>query len=196
MAVKEYKQIDLETGIILDTCLFDVDKEYADEEGNLFKLPLPEDYVEGWGAYRQLFNPVYDFELQDWTETKPQEEIVQHERQLKDAELNELCRQSILAGFTHTIDGIEYQFSYDSEAQQNFTDAMTALGQGLIQSIGWTVKKEGEYTRIQITPEIMNELKIVILMHKDSNISKYRDVLMKAVTEAQTVEEVRAVSWE
>jgi hypothetical protein len=59
----------------------------------------------------------------------------------------------------------------------------------------WTVRKNGEYTRIPINKAIMNELTIAILLHKDSNISKYRDFLMPLVNSATTVEEINAIKW-
>lgn len=113
----------------------------------------------------------------------------------KDIELNQACQGAILAGFFHTINEVDYWFSYDKEAQGNFSDAQSLLSDDLVEEIIWTVKQDGVYTRIPITKDIMQELKMVILRHKTGNISKYRDVLMKVVNEAQTVEEVEAVSW-
>lgn len=183
MALKEFHKIDLETGIRLDVCLFDDVKE------------VPTEYKEGW-AGRAFYNPVWSFELNDWVDAMPMEYVLDEARKSKDEELNLECKKAILYGFTHTIDGIEYHFSYDAEAQQNFSDAITAFRDGLIKSLGWTVRVNGEYSRIQITPEIMDELKIVILMHKDSHISRYRDELMPLVNEAQTVEEIEQVRWD
>ncbi|MEH7117222.1 DUF4376 domain-containing protein [Neobacillus vireti] len=120
---------------------------------------------------------------------------LQRAKDKKDIELNQACKESILAGFSHVINGIEYWFSYDKEAQQNFSDAKQAFNDGLIESINWTVKQDGEYTRIPITNAIMQELSLVILKHKDRNISKYRDELMPQLKAAKTVEEVQALSW-
>lgn len=189
--LKEYHQIDLETGIILDVCLFN--DEIVGKDGTVTKIPIPEDYKEGWTE--RMFSPVYDLDNDCWKESKPLEEILQEQRILKDRELNDACQEAILAGFKHTINGIEYEFSYDKEAQGNFSDAQSILSDGLIAELLWTVKQDGEYTRIPINKTIMDELKLVILLHKTSNISKYRDKLMPLVESASSVEEVEAVIW-
>lgn len=182
MALKEYHKIDLETGMILDVSLFDDIED------------VPEDYKLGWGE-RQMFSPIWSFEHNDWIESKPFSEILQVYRDAKDFELNQACNDTILAGFDYEIDGVLYHFSYDKEAQQNFTDAQTILSDGLVQELMWTVQKDGEYTRIPINKAVMDKLKVVIMMHKTSCISKYRDVLMKIVNEAQTIEEIESVTW-
>lgn len=121
--------------------------------------------------------------------------VLERERRKKDLELNKACNAAIVYGFTHTIEGIEYHFSYDIEAQGNFRDAQTVLSKGVVEEITWTVRKDGEYTRIPITKEIMDELTLVILQHKDNNISKYRDFLMPLVNQSEEVEEIRSITW-
>jgi hypothetical protein len=41
----------------------------------------------------------------------------------------------------------------------------------------------------------MDTLTLTILQHKDSNVSKYRDVLLPQVNSASTVDEVNAIIW-
>ncbi|MNC82499.1 hypothetical protein D3C75_1360350 [compost metagenome] len=60
----------------------------------------------------------------------------------------------------------------------------------------WTVKKDGEYARIPITKDIMDELSIAILEHKSNNVSKYRDFLMVIVNSATTIEEINSITWD
>jgi hypothetical protein len=189
MALKEYHKIDLQTGIRLDVCLFDDEK--VDAEGNL--IPIPDDYRLGWGE--GIHNPVWSFELNSWIEGKTEQEFLDEARISKDAELNLACKNSILSGFTHVINGIEYWFSYDAEAQANFQGAVTVFDKGLATSINWTVKKDGQYVRIPITPADLDGLLVTILLHKDRNVTKYRDELMPRVISAQTPDEVRAVLW-
>lgn len=121
--------------------------------------------------------------------------ILEEERKKKDLELNKACNAAIVHGFSHQIEGVEYHFSYDIEAQGNFRDAQTVLGLGIVTEITWTVKKDGEYARIPITKPIMDELTLVILQHKENNISKYRDFLMPIVNDATTIEEIQQVIW-
>lgn len=122
--------------------------------------------------------------------------VLQDAKTKKDAELNQACQDSILAGFSHVINDEEYWFSYDKEAQGNFTDAQTILSDGLMSEIMWTVKKDGKYTRLAISKATMDELKIVILLHKTNNISRYRDELMPLVESALSIEEVQKITWE
>ena len=180
----EFHKVDLSTGERLDVVLIDVNNEV-----------IPEDCKEGWGNLT-LFDPIFDFTINGWVDNKPEEEILAHYRELKDWELNKACEQSILAGFTHTIDGVEYQFSYDMQAQTNFGDSRALLNDGVIAQVPWTVKQDGKYTRISITKEIMDALTLTILMHKTDKISRYRDELLPRVTNAKTVAEIKAVTWE
>lgn len=113
----------------------------------------------------------------------------------KEQELNKACQQAILYGFTHVIDGIEYHFSFDMEAQFNFQGSQTLFSNGMIDEIMWTVRKEGEYTRVKLTKLTMDELTLAILKHKDSNISKFRDSLMPLVKGATSLDELSLISW-
>lgn len=120
-------------------------------------------------------------------------------RENKDAELNTACQKAIIEGFTHKINGQDYWFSFDQEAQSNFQGTRPLLKEGLIQSINWTVRlggKDGEYTRIPIDVNIMDELTIAILMHKDRNISRYRDELLPLVYKAESLPEINAINWD
>lgn len=114
----------------------------------------------------------------------------------KDSELNTACRNAILDGFIHRVNGVDYHFSFDTEAQLNFQGAERLLNGGMTQEILWTVRKDGEYTRIPIDGKIINELVVAILKHKNDNVSKYRDILMPLVESATTIEEVNSISWD
>jgi hypothetical protein len=116
----------------------------------------------------------------------------------KDIELNKACNESILAGFSHIINGVVYWFSYDMEAQGNFRDAKEMLSDGVVLEIPWTVRLggvNGEYARIPINLETIKQLSLVIMEHKTKNISKYRDFLMPIVNDAEEIKEVEDVTW-
>jgi len=113
----------------------------------------------------------------------------------KDLELSNACKDAILRGFKYEINGVDYHFSFDTEAQLNFQGAERLLKEGLVEEILWTVRKDGEYIRIAIDSKIMNELAIAILNHKNNNISKYRDFLMPLVNGAETEEEINSITW-
>jgi hypothetical protein len=122
--------------------------------------------------------------------------LLEEKKKEKIQELDETCNRAIVSGFNHTINGVEYHFSFDIEAQLNFQGAERILSNELVPEVMWTVSRNGEYERIPITKAIMSELTMVILQHKDSNYSKFRDVLMKQVENATTVEEIQAITWE
>jgi hypothetical protein len=117
-------------------------------------------------------------------------------RKNKDDELSRACNKSILDGFVHEIDGVEYFFSYDIEAQINFSDAKEILEDGMFEEIMWTAKKNGEHVRIPINLERFNQIKLSIFKHKANNISKYRDVLLPKVMSASSVKDINSITWE
>jgi len=82
MALKEYYKVDLVTGYPLEVLL--LDDELTDGEGNVISVPV--DMKQGWGGDRGLFNPIYNFEIDDWVEGKPIEEV-EYER-IKISDLN------------------------------------------------------------------------------------------------------------
>lgn len=166
--------------------------------------------ISGWSSTRNIDSEI-EFDIaedHEFLTTSPRKyllingELVKNEQgildraiKLKDIELNESCKQSILSGFDHTLNGIKYHFSFDTEAQLNFQGSKSLLDSGIIQSINWTVTRDGVYERIPVTKEIMDELTFVILMHKDSNVKRYRDKLLPLVMQATTEEEINSINW-
>lgn len=139
------------------------------------------------------------FQNGDWVETITDEELLDPLKKQKDDELNEACKQAILAGFEHVINGQTYWFSYDMEAQGNFRDGRDILKDGIKTEVPWTVRiggVDGEYARIPINLAVMNELTLIIMDHKLEKISKYRDELMPLVDAAERPEDLLAVNWE
>jgi hypothetical protein len=187
---KQFFEVDTDGLLTGETIVINIEGNEQSEETN-----VPHNYFEGWGN-RKIFNAKWDFELGDWVESKPLSEILNHVKSRKDEELNKDCKESILKGFTHTIEGVEYFFSFDPEAQSNFQGVERLFDKGLVTEVTWTVRKSEEYKRIIITKEVMDELTIKILQHKNGNISKYRDYLLPLVHQATTVEEVEGISWD
>jgi len=121
--------------------------------------------------------------------------VLSDKKREKDRELNEACKRCISEGFTHMIDGVEYHFSFDTEAQLNFQGAIFLFAENKVDEIMWTVRRGEVYERIPITKGVMDELALVILQHKDTNIRKYRDTLLPLLNEATTFEEVDSIKW-
>ena len=120
-------------------------------------------------------------------------------KQLKINELNYRCSQTILGYFKYKPVNSEktYLFSYDSEAQSNFTDAFLMVIANAFQSTLWTAHTVDtkEVVRITLVQEDFQQLVAVITQHKNGNIAKFRDELMPRVQNATTKEEVLAIIW-
>ena len=136
------------------------------------------------------------FTLRDGKLIKDDSIVLERAKATKIKELSAACEQSIFDGFTHEVNGIPYHFSFDVEAQFNFHATQTLFNSGMIKDIMWTVKKDDEYTRIQIDKAIMDQLTLAILQHKNGNISKFRDFLEPLVQSATTIEEVNSIKWD
>lgn len=120
-------------------------------------------------------------------------------REKKDRELNMECSKRILEGFIHNIDGVDYWFSYDIEAQLNMQGVKKMLDEGSITSKRWTVRiggKDGEYSRVDVTKPVMDAISLTALQHVDDKVSWYRDVLMPIINNSTSVTEIDAVHWD
>lgn len=124
-------------------------------------------------------------------------------KELKEKQLNYLCSQSILGYFEYSPinqsgEKKEFLFSYDREAQGNFTDSLLAVTAGALTEIPWTahVPDTMEVVRVTLTAQDFQQLVGVIMRHKNGNISKFRDELMPQLLAAETKEQVDAVVWE
>lgn len=167
-------------------------------------------FIEGWADRRSSDEEIeididskseffmvapYSYKYENGEIIKADDVIVKIAKERKDIELNKACQKAIMDGFEHTINGKEYHFSYDTQAQINFGDSRQLLNDGIIEETPWTVTLNGEYERIDINKSMMDELTEQIFFHKQRNISKYRDILMPKVEIAKTVEEVNAINW-
>lgn len=145
--------------------------------------------------WREVMSDLSQFVYKDGSLVKDENTYLRNLKQRKDQELNESCAKHISSGFYHTINGVNYKFSFDVEAQLNFQGARDLLNSGILQSVSWTVKRDGVYERIAIDKQMMSELTMVMLQHKDSNIRKYREQLLPLVEKAQTAEELKSIKW-
>jgi hypothetical protein len=116
-------------------------------------------------------------------------------RKIKIAELNVACNKAILSRFTSNIDGVDYEFSYDQEAQSNFSGAGHAFSRGYTTEIEWTAHKDGEDIRIMLDAQKFDEVAIAGMIHVNSNVTRFRNELIPAVMGAATVSEIISVEW-
>lgn len=115
-------------------------------------------------------------------------------RQQKTEELDKLCKDTILGRFKCTLNNIEYEFSYDMEAQSRFNGVAVLFFAGKITEMEWTAYKNGERVRIVLSQSDFDILSLAAMNHQATNIAKYNQ-LLTSVTEAQSPKEVEAVVW-
>lgn len=114
----------------------------------------------------------------------------------KMTELNNACNNAILGNFTSTVGGVSYQFSYDTEAQANFSKAGRAFDKGFITSTSWTAyDANGNVVRVTLNATDFDTVFKDSLTHVNSNVSRFRDTLQPQVTAATTVAAVNAIVW-
>ncbi|QJT70397.1 hypothetical protein [Microcystis phage MaeS] len=121
---------------------------------------------------------------------------LQHAKELKELELNVKCNEAILGRFKATVDGVEYYFSNDGEAQDNFKLIDKAFDRGWTTEEKWTAYDEfGNVVRVILTKEKFDPVFYQHMLHIQSNISKFRDVLMPKVKAATTIQEINEIVW-
>jgi len=118
---------------------------------------------------------------------------------MREDKLNSLtadCNKTIIGRFSHIINGKTYFFSNDMEAQSNFEKADRAFEKGRFTEVSWTCYNEdGDVCRLVFTAETFEELYVKHLEHIQYNVSKFRDVLMPQVDNAETIEELESIVW-
>jgi len=169
---------------------------HVDEEGHILESyvfddsDVPPMHFEGWGE--GIEKPRWDFEKGKWVETRPVDEKLAELKAQKLKEMGVACEQSILGYFKYTVNGKEYDFSFDSEAQSNFTGIMTLFTKGLITQIGWTAWRNGKAERITLDEETFTQ--IALLGYQQ--IEKLRGEIQARIDECTTIEEVLKIVWE
>lgn len=180
MALKEYIHIDLTTGRRLDVALFDDEIE-----------AIPEDYKEGWGSDRRLFDPVWDFELNDWSESTSLEEILQPVREFKVDQLNQQCQDAIMKGFEYEGDF----FQFNDKDQQNFNQQLSIL---LLDTEANQIVWKTENNGIKVfSREQFIETCKAGERHKRNSIGRYWQLKEYVLTHGfSSVEELEAINFD
>lgn len=178
-----------------------------DEDGyivNKYKIDkhreeVPEYLVERWEGV--ISKPRYIREIGKWIEMAKDYEVlgfssIDGVKREKDKELNKACSKAIVNGFKHTIDSVEYHFSYDKEAQVNFQETYHLFQNDVVNHVMWTARYGEGKVRIPLTKESFNEVYYESVKHKLNTISYYRDVLAVELSRAKTVDEIQAIRWQ
>jgi len=185
MTLKEYQKIDLETGKIVDVVLFDPE---TDE--------IPEDCKEGWAGDQGMHEPIWSFAENKWVEDNNSKALLNHMITRKGAELGIACKQEILGYFQVKLQGKNYYFSNDAEAQSNFEKMDRAFEKGRINQLKWTCyDKNWNVKRLLLNAKMFEVVYEAHLNHIQGNIARFRDELMVQLSQATTVEEIESIVW-
>jgi hypothetical protein len=116
---------------------------------------------------------------------------------LKSKKINELdnaCKNAILANFTATLNDVDYEFTYDMPSQSRFNGVGILFINNQITEIPWTAYQNGKRVRITLTKDDFNVLSLAALAHQNDNVIKYSDLYVK-VNNATTPDEVNQITW-
>lgn len=130
------------------------------------------------------------------------DEILPEVRAWKTEEINKETSEAILAGFDYVFDEVTYHFSYDRDAQQNFSDTANVchLGtQGLVDlptpMVVYAYTADDKKERVALTLDVSKFMSLYAsgaLAHK-ANCLASGEVRKNQVAEATTLEGVLAV---
>lgn len=119
-------------------------------------------------------------------------------KEAKKAELSLACGECILAGFKAKINGTEYRFSYDKEAQANLAERWQLFQNNMIDSITITAHAitDDSFKRISVDFKQFATIYLASVKHKEDCISRLHDLLIPMVGNAVTVEQVNDIHWD
>ncbi|NEX77369.1 hypothetical protein G4Z05_00430 [Bacillus thermocopriae] len=145
-----------------------------------------------WGE--GFYSPKFDLENNKWIESDL-ESVLNQLKQEKFAELSQACREDILGYFKATVNGIEYEFSFDAEAQDNFTETLVLFTSNIIAEQEWTAWKDGQPVRIMLDKDSFMRVIQKAYGHKNSKIAKLRNELQPILESCTTIEEIKSITW-
>jgi hypothetical protein len=115
-------------------------------------------------------------------------------KQKKIDELDNACSDAILANFTATINGVDYEFANDMKAQSRFNGTGILFINNLITEVPWTAYQNGIRTRITLTKDDFNTISLAALKHQNDNITKYSNLYVQ-VMNATLTSEINQIKW-
>lgn len=110
--------------------------------------------------------------------------------------MNNSCKMEIEAGFEFKIKGKTYRFSYEQENQINFQDTDRLFELGIIKETKWNAYLGEDKIRILLYKKTFSEVFLAGIMHKQSILSKYNDIILPSIDTMTNVEELKTLKWE
>lgn len=142
----------------------------------------------------EVINDPFNFKFENGRLIKDESHRLQKHKEMKMDSLNEKCEGAILGYFKSNVNGEEYDFSYDMEAQSRFNGVASSFSLGIINEVQWTAHKDGERYRLTLTKDQFIQVAKDAFVHQDSNIVKYNELIL-AVKSAQTKAELDKIVW-
>ena len=110
--------------------------------------------------------------------------------------MNNSCKMEIEAGFEFKIKGETYRFSYEQENQINFQNTDRLFELGIIEETKWNAYLGEDKIRILLDKKTFSEVFLAGIMHKQSILSKYNDIILPSIDTMTNVEELKTLKWE
>ena len=99
----------------------------------------------------------------------------------------------IEAGFEFKIKGKTYRFSYEQENQINFQNMYRLFELGIIKETKWNAYLGEDKIRILLDKKTFSEVFLAGIMHKQSILSKYNDIILPSIDTMTNVEELKSL---
>ena len=109
--------------------------------------------------------------------------------------MNNSCKMEIEAGFEFKIKGETYKFSYEQENQINFQNTDRLFELGIIEETKWNAYLGEDKIRILLDKKTFSEVFLAGIMHKQSILSKYNDIILPSIDTMTNVEELKSLKW-
>lgn len=109
--------------------------------------------------------------------------------------MNNSCKMKIEAGFEFKIKGETYKFSYEQENQINFQNTDRLFELGIIEETKWNAYLGEDKIRILLDKKTFSEVFLAGIMHKQSILSKYNDIILPSIDTMTNVEELKSLKW-
>lgn len=110
--------------------------------------------------------------------------------------MNNSCKMEIEAGFEFKIKSETYRFSYEQENQINFQNTDRLFELGIIKETKWNAYLGEDKIRILLDKKTFSKVFLAGIMHKQSILSKYNDIILPSIDTMTNVEELKSLKWE
>lgn len=127
---------------------------------------------------------------------KSSDELLDDLKENKKSELSSECHNAIIGSFESYLNGKKYEFTYDLEAQTNMQETYNMFQNNVIDEIKWTTSIDGEKKRISFSKRDFEKVYYDGVKHKQTQISKLKDVLEPMVDSAESESELDDITWD